>query len=224
MIFLVDDNMYYASMRFEVHQLARQYSAGFAVVAMDCPVAVAAARNAARPPQQRVPRAVIERMAARIELPNPEKRPWERWSNILDCEHVPAVDHLQSVWRLVASALQHPTVPVVPEDLEAAAAARAATAKSVVHTFDVMSRKHLQRLLEGLKASGAAKKVVGSTAAVLNKSRRAIVDRIRAGEEALPDIEERDRLDTFLKGLLEELSVLCSGMLLAPETQEASRP
>ena len=141
-------------MRSEVHQLVRKYTVGFAVAVMQCSTSVAIERNDARLPHQQVPRTVIERMAARIELPDPIKRPWEKWSAVLDSESVALEELLPTLWKLVEDAGANPTKPVVLADLEAIAAAKAATAKSVVHRFDTMSRKHLAELMKSVKASG----------------------------------------------------------------------
>jgi hypothetical protein len=189
-VIIVDDNMYYASMRHEVYQLVRQFSAGYAQVALDCPTRTASSRNTGRPPAQRVATHVVERMAGRIELPAPQKRTWERNSILLDASlpaeplnstgttedpdggggdvagvaggvagggaitpsplppppFLPTTNraessphHLPRIWQVIADALTHPTAPIAPVDLAAAAADRAKIAANMVHQFDVVS-------------------------------------------------------------------------------------
>lgn len=53
-VMIVDDIMFYGGMRRKVYQMARQYGAGYAVVHVDVPLAVAQARNASRPENTRV--------------------------------------------------------------------------------------------------------------------------------------------------------------------------
>jgi hypothetical protein len=71
------------------------------------------------------------------------------------------------------------------------------------------SRKHLTHLMTELRASsGGDKAKVGVAAGRLNKARRAIVDRIRGGEEPLPDPAEPAKLEAHIAGLLRELTAL----------------
>jgi predicted kinase len=64
-LIIVDDIMYYGSMRRRVYQLARQCGAGYAVVHVDVPLALAQARNAARPEATRVHEEVSQRLVVR---------------------------------------------------------------------------------------------------------------------------------------------------------------
>ena len=53
-VLIVDDIMFYCGMRKKVYQLARQHGAGYAVVHVDVPIAVAQARNTTRSEDTRV--------------------------------------------------------------------------------------------------------------------------------------------------------------------------
>ncbi|KAI8055811.1 hypothetical protein BDF22DRAFT_311155 [Syncephalis plumigaleata] len=71
-ILLIDDNMYYTSMRHAYYQLAQQYKVTFMQLWVQCDVALVILRNAQRlnsNPQLHVPEPIIRRMAERFEPP-----------------------------------------------------------------------------------------------------------------------------------------------------------
>lgn len=71
---LIDDNLYYRSMRFEWFKLARDCSLGFCQVFVSCPLEEAIRRNASR--KSPVPESSIRVMESKLELPREES--WER--------------------------------------------------------------------------------------------------------------------------------------------------
>jgi hypothetical protein len=71
-LLVIDDNMYYTSMRYAVYQVVRAHCAGFATLMLQCDVETALERNAARNTAVVHPD-VIRRMAVRIEPPRPDK-------------------------------------------------------------------------------------------------------------------------------------------------------
>ena len=80
-------------MRHECLQLARQHGAAFLQLYLKCPLQVALARNAARREADRVPSAVITRMAEVIEEPDGSKHAWEMNSLALDSCHLDLASH-----------------------------------------------------------------------------------------------------------------------------------
>lgn len=84
-LLVIDDNMYYTSMRYAVYQAVRARSAGFATMMLQCDADTAQARNRSRRTATVHPD-VIQRMAARIEPPRPDKNGWvfPYWSST-DC-------------------------------------------------------------------------------------------------------------------------------------------
>lgn len=73
-------NIVYAcrSMRYECLQLARQHSAAFLQLYLQCSVSTAIARNASRSSHAWVPDAVIAKMANVLEEPDGCKHAWEK--------------------------------------------------------------------------------------------------------------------------------------------------
>lgn len=104
LLFLMDDNFYYSSMRYEVYQLARKCekntassahlcfsqsinlkcflvffisdSLGFCQVYLQCELDLCISRNERR--SEPVLTKVIQEMEMRLEPPNPEKNTWEK--------------------------------------------------------------------------------------------------------------------------------------------------
>jgi predicted kinase len=73
---IVDDNLYYRSMRREVWCLARDHGAKILFAFLDTPLATCLERNASRSGSARIPDDVVVRMANRLEVPCGEG--WER--------------------------------------------------------------------------------------------------------------------------------------------------
>lgn len=73
---IVDDNLYYRSMRREVWCLARDSGAKILFAFLDTPLATCLERNASRSGSARIPDDVVVRMADRLEVPSGEG--WER--------------------------------------------------------------------------------------------------------------------------------------------------
>eukprot|EP00039_Didymoeca_costata_P014065 m.222735 g.222735 ORF g.222735 m.222735 type:complete len:255 (+) comp15938_c0_seq17:15-779(+) len=123
-VVIVDDNMYYASMRHSVAQIARDLGCGFGVVMMDCTEETATMRNATREPSQIVDPLVIKRMAQRFEKPDGNKRSWEKHSVILKVEGS-IESYTDEVYGLISLCQKNPLQPIVGPDEKAVAEARA---------------------------------------------------------------------------------------------------
>ena len=74
---IADDNFYYASMRYQAHQLARRARAAHVQLYVNVPVELARARNERRAANEIVPRVAFDRMANAFEPPDPRKRTFE---------------------------------------------------------------------------------------------------------------------------------------------------
>lgn len=75
-LILIDDNMYYSSMRYTYYKLARSFNLSFLQVFIDVDVNIALLRNSRR--SGKIPEKVIEDMALRLEVPDSHRNHWER--------------------------------------------------------------------------------------------------------------------------------------------------
>ncbi|CAM9316503.1 unnamed protein product [Discosporangium mesarthrocarpum] len=73
---LVDDNMHFRSMRHEIMVVAREHSCGYAQAYFPVPVETAIKRDSAR--ERPVTESVIQKMATKLQPPEPDRFPWER--------------------------------------------------------------------------------------------------------------------------------------------------
>jgi tRNA uridine 5-carbamoylmethylation protein Kti12 len=78
-LIVVDDNMYYRSMRQECYRLARQLGTAYVQVHLQVPLELALQRNRDRQPDMQVPESALRRMAASFEEPGAAAgRLWEK--------------------------------------------------------------------------------------------------------------------------------------------------
>ncbi|XP_015273676.1 PREDICTED: L-seryl-tRNA(Sec) kinase [Gekko japonicus] len=163
--FILDDNFYYRSMRYEVYQLARKYSLGFCQLFLDCQVEVCLQRNGQR--TQPLPEETIHAMAQKLEVPNSEKYTWEKNSLILKSTEYTLEDNLQ-VLNLLSLTLENPVKPL-EENTEFKEADRALCAASFLHQADRAVRQIVSQTMKNAKDNRLTPSEMKSLAQELNK-------------------------------------------------------
>lgn len=78
-VILIDDNLYYRSMRHAYYSMAAQHKVSFCEVFINSSIVTAKLNNKNRRPDEVVPGDVMERMAENIEPPEPAKYHWEKY-------------------------------------------------------------------------------------------------------------------------------------------------
>lgn len=185
---LVDDNLYYRSMRKEWFKLARNASLGFCQVLVACPLEEAIRRNASR--ELPVPEPSIRVMGSRFELPREE--PWEELTRTVTAGEP---ESLECVLALVERAslkgpLCPPESPVpVPKPLP----------PSRRHCWDLELRAIVSRFIQQVRTSGCSQAQVADRCIRLQKARQVVLDRLRK----IP-YEEEDAAKVDLHVLLNE--------------------
>ncbi|XP_044301527.1 L-seryl-tRNA(Sec) kinase isoform X2 [Varanus komodoensis] len=173
--FILDDNFYYRSMRYEVYRLARQYTLGFCQLFLDCCVEVCLDRNSQR--KQPLPEETICTMVQKIEVPNPEKYTWEQNSLILkNTGHSPE-DNLQ-VLSLLSTTLENPVKPL-EENTEQKAVDRAICAVNVLHQADQAVRRTVSQVMQNAKENSLTPSEMKSLAEELNKLKVEFLEDLR---------------------------------------------
>uniref|UniRef100_A0A8D0LAS1 Phosphoseryl-tRNA kinase n=1 Tax=Sphenodon punctatus TaxID=8508 RepID=A0A8D0LAS1_SPHPU len=147
--FILDDNFYYQSMRYEVYQLARKYSLGFCQLFLDCPLESCLQRNRLR--SQPLPDETIYIMARKIEIPNFEKNVWEKNSLILKNAEYNSEDNLQVI-ELLVTALENP-VKQPEENTEQKEMDQAICAASALHQADQAIRRTVSQTMKNAKGN-----------------------------------------------------------------------
>eukprot|EP00035_Acanthoeca_spectabilis_P034474 m.29334 g.29334 ORF g.29334 m.29334 type:complete len:375 (+) comp6671_c0_seq2:84-1208(+) len=194
-VLVVDDNMYFTSMRYSVYQVVRKYRAGFATMVLQCGLAVALQRNTRR--EHVVLPEVVERMSRKLEVPRPDKNLWEKHTEV-----VPGTAEVRSTvckaLELCHRAALDPTTPCAVADKEGAESDRKATADSITHQFDMASRRMLATAVTQLLADNKKSRI-----AAINTVRKDAVKEAKgkvAAGVSLDDLVHQFqlRLDVFV--------------------------
>ncbi|KAG7228033.1 hypothetical protein INR49_005655 [Caranx melampygus] len=175
-VFLLDDNFYYPSMRYEVYQLARKYSLGFCQVYLHCDLESCISRNQSRP--EPIPTGVILEMVKRLESPNPQKNPWETKSILLNTTDSLSKCDIQMVMELISSALSNPLSPV-EDNAEQKEADRLKCASSVVHQADQACRRLISEAMKTARENQVPSEHMRSLATQLNESKATFLHNLR---------------------------------------------
>ncbi|KAJ0015680.1 hypothetical protein NQD34_013970, partial [Periophthalmus magnuspinnatus] len=146
-IFLLDDNFYYPSMRYEVYQLARKHSLGFCQLFLHCDLETCIRRNRRR--AEPVPSEVMEEMERRLQPPNAQRNTWETNSIRINTNDRLNAKDIREALDLVSFALKNPLSPMddyaeQKAELRPCAfqeADRVKCANSVMHQTDQACRK-----------------------------------------------------------------------------------
>ncbi|XP_064482752.1 L-seryl-tRNA(Sec) kinase-like [Ornithodoros turicata] len=125
-VFLVDDNLYYRSMRHEWFTIAQKMSLCFCQVFVACPVEEAVKRNAMRPCS--VPETVVRRMEERLEPPG--NRYWEQ--ACITAHSLPLGSRHSYLLRAI---LDCPEAPCIPSTADLSAD------PSLLHMWDLALRR-----------------------------------------------------------------------------------
>ncbi|KAM7381469.1 hypothetical protein PAMA_012352 [Pampus argenteus] len=176
LVFLLDDNFYYPSMRYEVFQLARKYSLGFCQVYLQCNLESCISRNQSR--SEPIPTEVIQEMAKRLKSPNPQKNSWETNSILLNTSENVSECDIQKVMELISSALSNPLSPV-EDNMEQKEADRQKCAPSVVHQADQTCRRLISEAMKTARESRVSPDHLRSLAAQLNESKARFLHNLR---------------------------------------------
>ncbi|KAJ3607586.1 hypothetical protein NHX12_024637 [Muraenolepis orangiensis] len=177
-LLLLDDNFYYPSMRYEVHQLARKYSLGFCQVFLDCSVESCSSRNQERP--HPLPDDLILEMAKRLEPPNPQKNAWEKNSLTLNNSESVSETDLQRWMELLTHAFHHPLVQMQEENTEQKEADRLRCAISVVHQADQACRRLVSAAMKSARDDDVPPERMQCLASELNESKGRFLQDLRA--------------------------------------------
>ncbi|CAJ1080262.1 L-seryl-tRNA(Sec) kinase [Xyrichtys novacula] len=176
LLFLLDDNFYYQSMRYEVHQVARKNSLGFCQVYLQCDLESCISRNQSR--SEPVPAEVMGDMVKRLEPPNPQKNSWEKNSVSLNTTDKMSDCDIQRVMEVISSAMSNPLRPV-EDNTEQTEADRLKCATSVIHQADQACRRLISDAMKTAKENQVPPTQMKSLAALLNESKTAFLHNLR---------------------------------------------
>ncbi|XP_041370274.1 L-seryl-tRNA(Sec) kinase-like [Gigantopelta aegis] len=175
-VIIIDDNMYYRSMRYQYFQLARKHRVGFSELYLDCSTETAVSQNAMRVAGQ-VDENVIRSMATHFESPNKETCQWEKHS--LQMSSHSAI--IGDIRLLINSAIEDPVHPLLVEDVEQKEESRQICSQSGIHQADQILRKLIAQQMIAAKASGTSTDKLKQMAGQLAEKRSRILKDMKLG-------------------------------------------
>ncbi|XP_063233787.1 L-seryl-tRNA(Sec) kinase [Bacillus rossius redtenbacheri] len=203
-LIIVDDNMYYRSMRYEFYRLARTRNLSFCQLYFECAKETALKNNLMRDGKSRVPDDVIVRMSSKLELPDGDRNRWERFSLTLPPCTYNAEVH-RRVLQLVEEAMAEvftPTEGVPPEDRDAS---RAECSANLLHQVDILSRKQLGLIMAQKNKEGLSKQELSKISTCLNSKRLGLLSKIKVGEVVCPEVAHGSSPEIVLKDWVAEV-------------------
>ena len=187
---IIDDNMYYRSMRYEYYQLARLYNISFCQLYLECSINVALIRNSTRTPNAVVPEEVILKMADKLEAPN-DRNSWEQLSLTVAKQWHP--ERIEEICEFLNEAATSPVEKCY--NLEQHAESRAICLSSVLHQSDIALRKLVGVKMKECRQSGFCSEELETRAKLLADVRNHIMNGIKAERIEVPeDIQEGIKL------------------------------
>ncbi|XP_023706447.1 L-seryl-tRNA(Sec) kinase [Cryptotermes secundus] len=181
---ILDDNMYYRSMRYEYYQLAKLYNLSFCQLFVHCSVSDALNYNLSRDPGMTVPGEIITRMAKRLEPPDRQNNPWETYSLTVPSETW-TVTKIKEIVHFLNYVSEHPVVLPL-DDFEVRQESKLICSTNVIHQVDVMLRKIIGDRMRGGKTS-LQQVELQAQSKVLADKRRHILEGIRTGRILVPE-------------------------------------
>ncbi|KER26659.1 putative L-seryl-tRNA(Sec) kinase [Opisthorchis viverrini] len=146
-IFLLDDNFYYSSMRHAYYLLAKRYEAGYASVVCCAALTDCMERNRVR--ETAVPPNVISKMHQRIEWPDPEGNRWEQHTFIVNTSKDISSETLDSLQEFLMSSSKKPFSYVAEiEQAQRREQDRKANFESILHQVDISLRSKVQVVMQ----------------------------------------------------------------------------
>uniref|UniRef100_A0A1Q3FY61 L-seryl-tRNA(Sec) kinase n=1 Tax=Culex tarsalis TaxID=7177 RepID=A0A1Q3FY61_CULTA len=185
-LILVDDNMYYRSMRFQVFQIARRLGTGYFQTFLDVSLDTARTRNSER--SASVPEEVIARMFYKLEKPNERICRWERNSLILSN---PSVE-LEIVLDTAMTCLENPVEPIETHK------SKEPVEQSLVHKVDLLLRKTVGEMVKQQRESQIRGEIKLFAEGLLSR-RKQLLEDLRAGlVEIDPELVSGEKIRTLL--------------------------
>lgn len=177
MVIIIDDNMYYSSMRYCYYQLARKYTIGFCQIYVKCSLETALDQNTRRD-NRHVDRDVIVGMDQKMEPPDPINNKWEQFSLVVENKTA----DFQMIAKLIQSAMMEPVQQVEEEDMEVKKESRQICSSNLVHQADQILRQLVSQKMVTEKDENIEKDQLKKLSTRCNEARTSILNGLRSGE------------------------------------------
>jgi len=185
-VLIIDDNNYYASMRYEYYQIARKHQIGFCQFHLDAEIDLAKSMNKARDKSKVIPDEVIEKMASKLEPPDPLKNSWEQFSFQIPVKSIESLkDYLELSLNMIQMTLKNP-VKQIEDKTEEKEKDRAKCTASVIHQADKCLRKIVGDKIRESKKETMKKEDIQTKANLFNSKKDELLEDLKTGFTTLP--------------------------------------
>jgi len=186
-ILIIDDNNYYGSMRYEYYQIARKHQIGFCQFYLDAEIELAKSLNRSRDESKRIPEEAIEKMATKLEAPDPFKNSWEQFSFQIPVKSIETLkDYLVMSKNMIEMTLENPVKPL-EDKTEEKDKDRSKCTASVIHQTDKCLRKIVsEKIRETRKIENIKKEDVQIKANHFNSKKDELLEDLKTGFTTLP--------------------------------------
>ncbi|XP_055619874.1 L-seryl-tRNA(Sec) kinase [Toxorhynchites rutilus septentrionalis] len=133
-VLLLDDNMYYRSMRYEIFKLARKHCTGYQQIYFEVPLLDARVRNSQR--TKPVPDGIVSQMWMKLEKPSPRFYTWEKNTTTLRGS---SANYDAIVSELLRRSNEYESVADIPVPMK--------MEQSNIHKMDLLLRKTVGEIL-----------------------------------------------------------------------------
>ena len=199
LVVLIDDNMYYSSMRYEYFQMCRELEISFAQVYVKCSLQNALMQNQQR--ERSVKEEVIHDMVLKMEEPD-LRQSWEKYSVIWQI----GMD-LQPITELLTESLANPVRDTITQAAVAREASRVICSQSQIHQVDRILRALVSESIKALKANGTNADVIKAKAKAANETRASVMQQVKDGSLMFPeDTDWAEAAQNQSSGVRQELS------------------
>lgn len=140
-LILIDDNMYYRSMRYQIFQISRRLRTGYFQTFFNVSLETATARNRER--ANPVPEEVISRMFYKLEKPDENICKWENNTIILSNSS----EEFQTILNQTIKCLENPVTPLETNQISR----ETPVEQSLVHKVDLALRKAVGEMIKQQK-------------------------------------------------------------------------
>jgi len=162
-IIIVDDNMFYRSMRYCFYQLARNFQCSFCQILLECDLNLILERNMLRDYNKTVTKETILKMARAIEKPDAAKYSWEKNSMTYSTDIQLNEISIESLCKFVIKHTTH-LIQIVDNqtDEKQRQVDRQECFNNLLYNGDQIIRKCISRKMEAEKTASSNKKKVAN--------------------------------------------------------------
>ena len=178
-VIVIDDNMFYRSMRYSYFQIACRFQVSYCQIYLKIKLEDALKRNTNRG-NGAVKTETISKMAFVFEEPDTNFNHWEKQSLILSCYGED--DSLHHIVNFIEMSFQNVAQSLCNHDNISNQCSKQENLKNSYHQIDILLRKHVSTSVAKLKTNSNDNLLFSNNAKILNRKRKIFFNLLRSNE------------------------------------------